>query len=126
MAYSKAHPPPITIPSSAAALVAQIASSILSFNSFTSVSVAPPTLRLATPPVNLANLSWYFSLSYCEVEMLIEFLISSTLCANASLKYLINYYKILFKIYESPFPSMKTVSSLEAIIFLHCPRISKN
>ena len=87
MAYSKAHPPPMTIPSCAAALVAQIASSILSFNSFTSVSVAPPTLRFATPPVNLANLSCNFSLSYWEVEMLIAFLISSTLCVNASLNF---------------------------------------
>jgi hypothetical protein len=93
IAYNKAHPPPITIPSSEAALVAQIASSILSFNSLTSVSLAPPTLRIATPPVNLASLSWNFSLSYCEVDKLIEFLISSTLSFNAWLGK-IKYFKI--------------------------------
>lgn len=82
VAYNRAHPPPITIPSSDAALVAQIASFILSFNSFTSVSVAPPTFKFATPPVNLANLSWNLSLSYCEVEREIEFFISSILSFN--------------------------------------------
>lgn len=64
VAYKSAQPPPITIPSSDAAFVAQIASSILSFNSLTSVSVAPPTFKLATPPTNFASLSWNFSLSY--------------------------------------------------------------
>jgi hypothetical protein len=63
-AYNKAHPPPITIPSSTAALVAQIASWILSLISPTSTSEAPPTLIIPTPPFNLASLSYNFSLSY--------------------------------------------------------------
>jgi len=36
-----------------AAFVAHIASSILSLNSFTSVSLTPPIFKIATPPVNL-------------------------------------------------------------------------
>ena len=59
-------PPPGKIPSSNAALVAQTASSTRSFFSLTSVSVAPPTLITATPPINLASLSRSFSLSYDE------------------------------------------------------------
>ena len=39
------------------------ASSTLSFLSFTSISVAPPTFNTATPPANLASLSCNFSLS---------------------------------------------------------------
>jgi hypothetical protein len=57
--------------------VAQIASSMRSFSSFTSVSVAPPTFRLATPPVSFAKRSWNFSLSYWEVVVAMLFLISS-------------------------------------------------
>ena len=56
-AYKRAHPPPVTTPSSTAALVALSASSTLSFRSLTSTSVAPPTLITATPPANLASLS---------------------------------------------------------------------
>ena len=56
-------PPPGTIPSSTAALVALIASSKRSFLSFISVSVAAPTLIIATPPANFASLSCNFSLS---------------------------------------------------------------
>jgi len=56
-AYRRAQPPPTTIPSSTAALVAFKASSTLSFLSLTSTSVAPPTLITATPPANLASLS---------------------------------------------------------------------
>lgn len=67
MAYKSAHPPPITIPSSTAALVAHKASVILSFTSETSTSEAPPTLIIPTPPYNLANLSFNFSLSYSDV-----------------------------------------------------------
>ena len=52
-----ADPPPGTIPSSTAALVALRASSILSFFSFSSVSVAAPTLITATPPASLASRS---------------------------------------------------------------------
>ena len=50
-------PPPGTIPSSTAALVAANASSTLSFFSFISTSVAAPTYKTATPPANLASLS---------------------------------------------------------------------
>jgi len=65
-AYNKATPPPGTIPSSAAALVAHNASLILSFNSPTSTSDEPPTFRTATPPVSLPSLSCNFSLSYSD------------------------------------------------------------
>jgi flavin reductase (DIM6/NTAB) family NADH-FMN oxidoreductase RutF len=63
VAYRRAQPPPGTIPCSAAALVAHNASLILSFNSFTSVSLTPPTFKIATPPVSFASLSWNLSLS---------------------------------------------------------------
>ncbi len=53
----KATPPPGTMPSSTAALVALRASSTLAFFSFISVSVAAPTFITATPPINFANLS---------------------------------------------------------------------
>ena len=56
-------PPPATIPSSTAALVAESASSILSFLSFISTSVAAPTPITATPPAIFANLSCKFSFS---------------------------------------------------------------
>ena len=56
-------PPPGTIPSSTAALVALRASSMRSLRSFSSVSVAAPTLMTATPPTSLAILSSSFSLS---------------------------------------------------------------
>ena len=64
---TSAVPPPATIPSSTAALVAFKASSILNFFSFISTSVAAPTLTTATPPDNLASLSINFSLSKSEV-----------------------------------------------------------
>ena len=54
---NNATPPPATIPSSTAALVACKASSTLSFFSFISISEAAPTYRTATPPANFANLS---------------------------------------------------------------------
>ena len=72
LACNKATPPPITIPSSAAALVAQMASLILSFSSLTSTSEAPPILRTATPPVNLPNLSCNLLLSYSEAVLAIS------------------------------------------------------
>jgi hypothetical protein len=55
--------PPATTPSSTAALVALRASSILSFFSFISTSLAAPTFITATPPASFASLSWSFSLS---------------------------------------------------------------
>ena len=62
-AYKRAVPPPGTIPSAMAALVAQRASLTLSLTSPTSTSLAPPTLMTPTPPFNLANLSSSFYLS---------------------------------------------------------------
>jgi len=63
LALKNAIPPPGTIPSSTAALVALTASSTLSFNSFNSASVAAPTFTIATPPLNFASLSCNFSFS---------------------------------------------------------------
>lgn len=62
-AYNKAHPPPTTIPSSRAALVAQMASWTLSLTSPTSTYEPPPTLKIPTPPMSLESLSSSFSLS---------------------------------------------------------------
>ena len=62
-ALSSAVPPPETIPSSTAALVALSASTTRSFFSPTSTSEAPPTLSTATPPESFASLSCIFSLS---------------------------------------------------------------
>ena len=62
-ALIKATPPPGTTPSSTAALVECKASSTLAFFSFISISEPAPTLITATPPANLATLSWSFSLS---------------------------------------------------------------
>ena len=57
MYLNRATPPPGTIPSSTAALVAFNASLTLSFFSLTSTSLDPPTLRTAIPSDNLASLS---------------------------------------------------------------------
>ena len=62
-ALTSAKPPPGTMPSSTAARVACIASSTRSLRSFTSTSVAPPTLITATPPASLARRSCSFSRS---------------------------------------------------------------
>jgi hypothetical protein len=51
------------MPSSTAARVAFNASSTRSFFSFTSTSVAPPTLMTATPPASFASRSCSFSRS---------------------------------------------------------------
>ena len=56
-AFKSATPPPGTMPSSTAALVAAKASSIRSFFSFISTSVAAPTFTTATPPASLARRS---------------------------------------------------------------------
>ena len=76
------------MPSSIAALVALRASSILSFLSLSSVSVAAPTSITATPPANLASLSCNFSLSYslsdCSIWRLISFTLSATVCFVSS------------------------------------------
>ena len=62
-----ATPPPGTMPSSTAARVALSASSTRCFFSFSSVSVAAPTLITATPPASLASRSCSFSRSKSEV-----------------------------------------------------------
>ena len=82
---NSATPPPGTIPSSFAALVALRASSILNFLSFSSTSEAAPTSIKATPPESFAILSFNFSLSYSESELSICFFIILTLSATASL-----------------------------------------
>ena len=63
LASSNATPPPGSNPSSSAALVACKASSIRSFFSLISVSVAPPMLITATPPTNLPKRSCKCSFS---------------------------------------------------------------
>ena len=79
MHLSKAVPPPGTIPSSTAARVAFKASFTLSFFSFTSTSLDPPTLSKATPDDKRANLSLNFSFSYSEFVSSISSLICSIL-----------------------------------------------
>ena len=110
-AYKRATPPPGTIPSSEAALVAHNASSILSFNSATSTSDAPPTLITATPPVSLPYLSYNFSLSYSDVVISIAEVIYWTLSSISAF---------------SPDPPMIIVSSLEIIIFSADPNTSNS
>jgi hypothetical protein len=60
---SSAAPPPGTMPSSTAANVAFLASSMRSLRSSSSASVAAPTLMTATPPASLAMRSLSFSVS---------------------------------------------------------------
>lgn len=106
MAYNRAHPPPTTIPSSTAALVAFNASVILSFISPTSTSDAPPTFITPTPPYNFARRSANFSLSYSLVLNLIYSLIYVHLSEILSF---------------DPEPCITIVSSLVIIIFLADP-----
>ncbi len=97
MALIKAVPPPATTPSSTAALVADRASSMRSFISFSSVSVAAPTSMTATPPASLARRSCNFSRSKSEVE--------SSICTRSwAMRFLISSV--------SPWPSTMMVSSL--------------
>ncbi|BAS76533.1 Os02g0102950 [Oryza sativa Japonica Group] len=65
-------PPPTTIPSSTAALVAFSASSTLSFFSLSSVSVCAPTYITTTPPESLAILSFSFSFSYSYLNLVLD------------------------------------------------------
>ena len=67
LARTRATPPPGTMPSSTAERVAERASSTLALRSFSSISVAAPTLITATPPDSLAIRSWSFSRSNSEV-----------------------------------------------------------
>ncbi|CDB26637.1 secreted protein [Firmicutes bacterium CAG:552] len=108
IALIRATPPPGTIPSSTAALVAARASSIRSFFSFISTSVAAPTLITATPPASLARRSAYFSLSYSEVQTFICALMEATLSLISSLL---------------PAPSTIMVFSLSDLTCLALPNI---
>ncbi len=65
-AWTRAEPPPATMPSSIAARVAETASSMRCFFSFSSTSVAAPTLTTHTPPASFARRSWSFSRSQSE------------------------------------------------------------
>ncbi|MPN02924.1 hypothetical protein SDC9_150145 [bioreactor metagenome] len=85
IALISATPPPATQPSSTAAFVAASASSIRSFFSFISVSVAAPTRITATPPASFARRSCNFSLSKSEVVFSICVLICEILDLMASL-----------------------------------------
>ena len=67
-ALRRVTPPPATTPSAMAALVAFSASSTLALVSLTSVSVAAPIFRTATPPVSLPTLFSIFSRSHLLVE----------------------------------------------------------
>ena len=60
---SSARPPPGTMPSATAALVALIASSSASFFAFISASEGAPTRITATPPASFARRSCSFSRS---------------------------------------------------------------
>jgi hypothetical protein len=62
----RAEPPPATMPSSMAARVAEMASSMRCFFSLSSTSVCAPTLMTQTPPASLARRSWSFSRSQSE------------------------------------------------------------
>mmetsp|Transcript_5439 Transcript_5439/g.9771 ORF Transcript_5439/g.9771 Transcript_5439/m.9771 type:complete len:201 (-) Transcript_5439:1408-2010(-) len=62
--WKRAAPPPGTMPSSTAAKVAFLASSMRSLRSSSSASVAAPTLMTAMPPVSFAMRSLSFSMSY--------------------------------------------------------------
>mmetsp|Transcript_13991 Transcript_13991/g.55171 ORF Transcript_13991/g.55171 Transcript_13991/m.55171 type:complete len:424 (+) Transcript_13991:254-1525(+) len=82
-AQRSAEPPPGTMPSSRAALVAFSASTRRSFFSETSTSLAPPTRTTATPPVSLPRRSWSFSLSYSDVAFSRSVRICSMRCSSA-------------------------------------------
>ena len=85
IAFTNAVPPPAMIPSSTAAFVALSASSILSFRSLSSVSVAAPTFITATPPDSFASLSCAFSLSKSLSAFSIVFLIREILLSISCL-----------------------------------------
>ena len=71
------------MPSSTAALVAEIASSMRCLRSFISTSVAAPTLMTAMPPASLASRSLSFSLSQSESEASISLRICATRSATS-------------------------------------------
>ncbi len=73
------------MPSSTAALVAEMASSMRCFRSFISTSVAAPTLITATPPESLASRSFSFSLSQSESVSSISLRIWATRALTSAL-----------------------------------------
>ena len=85
------------MPSSTAARVAETASSMRCFFSFSSTSVAAPTLMTATPPESFARRSCSFSLSQSESVFSISALIWLMRPLTSS---------------SEPAPSMIVVSSL--------------
>src|SRR5919108_512137 len=105
-ALRSATPPPGTMPSSSAALVAWSASSTRCLRSLSSVSVAAPTLTTATPPASLASRSWSFSRSKSESVVSISCLICLIRPLIAS---------------ASPPPSMIVVVSLATTTFRALP-----
>ena len=66
------------MPSSIAARVAEMASSMRCFFSLSSTSVCAPTLMTQTPPASLARRSWSFSRSQSESVRSISALIWAT------------------------------------------------
>mmetsp|Transcript_70 Transcript_70/g.185 ORF Transcript_70/g.185 Transcript_70/m.185 type:complete len:348 (-) Transcript_70:698-1741(-) len=108
-AYSRAQPPPGTMPSSTAARVAFRASVTRSFFSPTSTSLAPPIFSTATPPESFARRSCSFSLSYSEED-----------CSTASRIWSHRSSMSAF----SPEPSRMMVSSFDTVIFFASPSAS--
>mmetsp|Transcript_20605 Transcript_20605/g.47072 ORF Transcript_20605/g.47072 Transcript_20605/m.47072 type:complete len:224 (-) Transcript_20605:841-1512(-) len=104
--YRSAVPPPGTMPSSRAALVAFSASLRRSLTSLTSTSLAPPTLMTATPPLSFARRSFILSFSYSETD---NSMASRMLSHRASI--------CAF----SPAPSRMTVSSLAMVTVFAVP-----
>mmetsp|Transcript_72380 Transcript_72380/g.156547 ORF Transcript_72380/g.156547 Transcript_72380/m.156547 type:complete len:320 (+) Transcript_72380:173-1132(+) len=109
-ARRSAVPPPGTMPSSRAAFVAQSASFRRSLVSFTSTSLAPPTLMTATPPESLASRSFILSFSYSEAEWSMESRMLSQRSLMAAL---------------SPAPSSMMVSSFVMVTVLQEPSWSR-
>ena len=85
-ALCKAIPAPGTIPSLSAAFVACIASSTLSFFSFSSTLLFAPTFMIPTAPDNIASLCSNFSLikPFCSslIFFLTVFILSFAACGN--------------------------------------------
>mmetsp|Transcript_25661 Transcript_25661/g.83177 ORF Transcript_25661/g.83177 Transcript_25661/m.83177 type:complete len:321 (+) Transcript_25661:516-1478(+) len=108
-AQSRARPPPGTMPSSTAALVALRASTTRSFFSATSTSEAPPTLMTATPPESLARRSWSFSFSYSDLDLAMRSRIREHRSSTSA---------------RSPAPLRMIVSSFVTVTFLATPRCS--
>mmetsp|Transcript_15296 Transcript_15296/g.30067 ORF Transcript_15296/g.30067 Transcript_15296/m.30067 type:complete len:250 (+) Transcript_15296:374-1123(+) len=105
-ARRSAVPPPGTIPSSSAAFVAFSESLRRSLTSFTSTSLAPPTLMTATPPLSFARRSFSLSFSYSDVT-------TSTVSRMASQRDSMSAL--------SPAPSRITVSSLVTVTVFAVP-----